>query len=198
MKAAIGVRDHSGWAALIVVAGPIDGPRVLIRRRISLNEPPLPRQPYHAAEGLDIARAAAIVARVEASAGALAAAALREAVHEAAALGADVCGLAVGGAIGAVPGDLGRILASHALLHGAEGELYRRVLVAAAAEDLGLTVTRFLQRDLYDVLGARLGASADGAKTRVANFGKLLGPPWTSDEKEATAGAWLALARPDT
>ena len=37
--AALGLRAHSGWAALVVVAGPRSSPAVVDRRRIELIDP---------------------------------------------------------------------------------------------------------------------------------------------------------------
>src|SRR5712692_8847232 len=60
-RAALGLRAHSGWAALVVVAGSLrstavlsvpsvpSAPCVINRRRIELAAPGIPKQPYHAA-----------------------------------------------------------------------------------------------------------------------------------------------------
>ena len=77
MRTALGFRAHSGWAALVAIAGTVDAPRVLERRRIAIADPELPssKQP--------------------------------------------------------LPG-LEKILAAHALIHTAEGAMFREVLVAPA------------------------------------------------------------------
>src|SRR5262249_9332155 len=61
--AAIGFRSHSGWATLIAISGPLDAPQVLDRRRIELCDPrdPHAKQPYHAAEPLEFAKAEKLV-----------------------------------------------------------------------------------------------------------------------------------------
>ena len=48
MRTALGFRAHSGWAALVAVAGTIDALRVLERRRIVIADPEMPgsKQPY--------------------------------------------------------------------------------------------------------------------------------------------------------
>ena len=53
--AALGFRAHSGWAALVVVAGDPRAPEVVLRERIEMADPELPgsKQPYHAAEELE-------------------------------------------------------------------------------------------------------------------------------------------------
>lgn len=46
--AAIGVRDHSGWAVAIVLASADGTPRMIARDRIQIVSPDLSLQPYHA------------------------------------------------------------------------------------------------------------------------------------------------------
>ena len=46
MRTALGFRAHSGGAALVAVAGTIDAPQILERRRIVIADC---KQPYHAA-----------------------------------------------------------------------------------------------------------------------------------------------------
>jgi len=61
---AIGVTIKSGWALLVLLEGPTQGPIVRDARRIDLSDPSIPeaRQPYHdgrgtaRAEGPDLAR----------------------------------------------------------------------------------------------------------------------------------------------
>ena len=66
------------------------------------------------------------------------------------------------------------------------------VLARVTAE--GLPVRRFLRSELYSIAGSELGVGAEAVRARVTALGASLGPPWTSDEKEATAAAWLVLA----
>jgi hypothetical protein len=56
---ALGFRAHSGWTIAVAVAGSLDNPFVLERRRIETADPSIPgsRQPYHAAERLDVRKA---------------------------------------------------------------------------------------------------------------------------------------------
>jgi hypothetical protein len=71
-RAAFGVRAHSGWAALVAVAGSVCVPEILDRRRISLVDPAAPapqvpghgpEQPYHIAKELKPEEAEAYLAR---------------------------------------------------------------------------------------------------------------------------------------
>src|SRR5260370_40126849 len=63
--AAFGWRVHSGWAALIAVAGPLAAPAVLERRRIELAGRTTPggAQPFHAARLLPLEEARRLVGR---------------------------------------------------------------------------------------------------------------------------------------
>lgn len=134
-----------------------------------------PWQPYHAAVGLDIREAEQSVANCAARAAALAADGLRGMVEDLRQLGHRVvgCGLLLGSGRPLPP--LEKILASHPLLHTAEGELFREALRAASRE-CGLPLTEVKERDLP-----------------LTAIGKPIGPPWRQDEKLAAVAAWLAL-----
>src|SRR5260221_8560561 len=80
-EAALGFRSHSGWAALVAVAGPAAEPSVVVRRRVELSRR-TPRQPFHAAEGRPFAAAEALVRRSTDEAAALPERAVREAGAE--------------------------------------------------------------------------------------------------------------------
>ena len=101
-------------------------------------------------------------------------AALRSQGHEVAA-----CGVVLGSGK-ALPG-LEGILASHVLIHMAEGEMFRDVLVWAAQEHR-LTYTGVREKGLDAT-----------ALQRIGSFGKLIGPPWTQDQTYATVAALMAL-----
>jgi hypothetical protein len=104
------------------------------------------------------------------------------------------CGL-VAAAGRPLPG-LEKILASHALIHAAEGQLFRDAL-AAAAERAHLPVAALPERELGTRARAALALTEDELRERLAAFGRALGPPWRQDEKQATLAAWLVLLEPD-
>jgi len=193
--AACGFRVHSGWAALVAVAGPPAAPAVLARRRIELVDEASPggAQPFHAARLLPLDAAQRLVDRGLDSAtrmarGALAAAAgdlLRQGRHLLA------CGL-IQSSARPLPA-FAAVLASHALVHTAEGELFRDALAAAAASQ-GVAVLRVRERELLARCAARVGLAAGDLERHLAALGRALGPPWRQDEKLATLAAWLALA----
>jgi hypothetical protein len=89
---------------------------------------------------------------------------------------------------------LREILASHALIHAAEGELFRDVLRQASLAG-GLRLTEIKERDLEEAAAASLERSTADLQREVGAWGKVLGPPWRQDEKRAALVAWLALSR---
>jgi len=88
---------------------------------------------------------------------------------------------------------LDAILASHALIHTAEGEFFRNALVEAA-EHCGLTIAGVKERELLDRAAAQFRRPADEIARRIAEIGKTIGPPWTQDQKYAALVALIALA----
>ena len=92
---------------------------------------------------------------------------------------------------------LEKILASHALIHTAEGEFFRAV-VRNACEEAGLRVSPLPERELDERARKIFGDKASQIKQRVSGLGKRLGPPWTQDEKLASLAAILVLAASET
>ena len=87
---------------------------------------------------------------------------------------------------------LASILASHALIHAADGDHFRKAL-AAAAERSGLAVSRVRARDLEAQAEARLCRPVPRLREAVNEFGRQVGPPWGADQKAAALLAWLLL-----
>ena len=188
-QAAVGFRVHSGWAAAVTVAGSKNSPVVVDRRRLELADgAPGSKQPYHAAEDLPLAAAETLIGRCRKSTWLLARRGLAE-IMSAHPVGA--CGLllAAGRPLPELPG----ILASHALIHTAEGQFFRQA-IADVSRERGLPVRVVRERELLDVCLAELELSPDKLQHRLANWGRVLGPPWRQDEKYAALAAWLALA----
>ncbi|WEX91132.1 hypothetical protein PZN02_004760 [Sinorhizobium garamanticum] len=192
--AALGFRVHSGWAALVAVAGSPDTPVIADRRRIEIADPAVPgsRQPYHAAEGLPLEKARSIIQHCEHSSERFAQRALRTAIDRLRQSGYVVvgCGVLVGSGR-PLPG-LEATLASHTLIHAAEGEFFRNA-VRAAATACGLTVTGIRESELVARAAIDLGSSEADLLRRLADLGRSVGPPWQQDQKYAALVAWLAL-----
>ena len=190
MRTGIGIADHSGWAVLVAVGGDAAAPQLILRRRLRLVDERLPRQVYHAVA--EQGRPRSLIPEVLASAAAESERELSEAIQQLHAEGHEARGIAIAGRPDPPP-PLERILASHALLHGAEGQLYRDAL-AEVATGLGLHVRRFIGRELGLLASTTIGLEAPTIESYVAATGKAAGPPWTVDQKRAATAAWLALA----
>jgi hypothetical protein len=194
--AALGCRAHTGWAALVVVAGGVERAEVVFRGRAELGDPSgsVRRNAYHAARTLDLAAAADLVAAAERIAAREAAAALERTVREAAENGAVVRSCAV--VVGASPGQarLERILASHALVHAAEGRLYQGALLQGA-EACGLAAIAVPKQSIWEQGEATLGLGEGELREWIDELRREVGPPWAQDQKLAALAAWIALAR---
>jgi len=187
---ALGLAPHSGWAAAVVLGGTRSAPAVLARERLELADERLAgaRAPYHAMEPLPLARAAEARRRYEASARALADRSLRALF----ARSAPVRAAGILDSSGRSGADLAAILASHALIHTADGQHFRAAL-AAALEGLAVPVTRVPQRELAARAARALGRDEADLSERVAALGRGLGAPWGADQKAAALLAWLLL-----
>ena len=168
---------------MVAVAGSIDAPRVLERRRIVIADPDMPgsKQPYHAAAELPFPRAEALVQQAIDSSRALAKEALSAAVKSLHSRGHEVAAIAVLLGSGKPLPALEKILASHPLLHTAEGEMFRDVLLWAAKECR------------IPASGIREKGLDAASLKRIDSLGKLIGPPWTQDQKRATLAALTTL-----
>ena len=184
--AAIGFRAHSGWAAAVAIAGPADAPSVIARRRIGMvdRDSAGGKQPYHAVVGLEMREAQKIVTASAARAASLAAAALGGIVEDLRKLGHEVAGCGLVLASGRSLPALASILASHALIHTAEGELFREAL-RAAIRTCALPLVAVKERELL--------SRAKPLEPHLAAMGRAIGPPWRQDQKYAAMAAWLAL-----
>jgi hypothetical protein len=193
--AAIGCRAHTGWAALVMVAGGVARPEVLFRGRADLSDPSgrVRRNAYQAARRLEPAEAAALVEAAERIAVERAAAALERTVRDAADEGAVVRSCAV--VAGAVSGArLESILASHVLAHAAEGRLYQRALLQGA-ESRGLEPVAILKQSIWEQGESALGVGPDELRHWIDQLRREIGPPWAEDQKLAALAAWISLAR---
>jgi hypothetical protein len=193
--ASLGFRAHSGWSAVVAVAGPHTAPILLERTRIELADAAIhgSKQPFHAAEELPLPAAEALVRRCEQRTLEMAREGLEAMLQRLGKRGfrASVCGLLQ--ASGRPIPELPAILSSHAMIHTAEGEFFRNAL-GNAAENLGLAVSRVKERDLMERCEAALGVPANELQVTVNEMGRAFGRPWRQDEKFSTLAAWLALA----
>jgi hypothetical protein len=188
VDAVVGVVAKTGSAVAVTVTDWVDDPSLADRRSLSLCPDGTERFVYHAAQDLrDNGRAArdfvqrcerAIARRTCTAVDAL----LRELRRN------DV--LVVRGAI--VSADkpfatlgLDRVLASHALVHGAEGNLYRSVVVDAFDRH-GIAIE--------PIPRSEVAGRAPGTDSVIAAIGRAAGPPWRKEHKDATLAALAAAA----
>jgi len=193
-QAAAGLRVHSGWAALVAVCLEKGAPVILARRRVHLVETFTYefRQPYHTAKKMPLDKARDFVSRMQSEARRLAHRAILGMQSDLQTQGFALksCGLLL--ASGRPLPNLEKILASHALIHTADGELFREAIVHASARS-GLAMCTVKERELLDRSGQAFRMKSAALLQRVTKLGRPLGAPWSQDEKFATLAAWLAL-----
>jgi hypothetical protein len=194
-SAALGFRAHSGWTALIALAVSKGKPAVLARQRLHLVKTFTYefRQPYHTGEKMPLDDARTFISRVEKEAKRLAYRAIRDLQKTLRAQGYELtrCGLVI--ASGRALPPLPQILASHALIHTADGELFRSALLHATAR-CGLGNTTAKEHELLNEASRVLRFTPADLTRRIGDLGRPLGAPWSQDEKFASIAAWLALA----
>lgn len=195
-RAAIGFRVHSGWAAMVAVALEDGLPVVLERRKLLLVKTfsYTFRQPYHTAEKMSLNDAAEFVRGVEKESRELALAGIRCTQNELQNVNYKTSGCALLLASGRTLPEFEKILASHAMIHTADGELFREA-IRHSSERAKLPLTAIKERELLATAAKRLNKRPQFLNRHVAALGKSLGPPWTQDEKMSTLAAWLVLAR---
>jgi hypothetical protein len=195
MKAAFGLKAHSGWGVLVAV-GLHDGEfHALERRRIELIEEKdanWAKQPYHAAEGLKTDAACDLVTRGMAGAQRSAVREMRAALRWSHKLGHEIVTCAV-----LVPDPMpdwttDEILAVHFRMHKAEGVLFPDALVQGARA-CGLNVITIPQKQLSQYAERLLAMPISRLMKTIEMLGKSVGTPWGKDQKSAALAAMLGL-----
>ena len=193
-QAAVGFRVHSGWTALVAVCLEKGAPVILARQRVHLVETFTYefRQPYHTAEKMPLDKARDFVSRMQNEARRLAHLAILELQSHLQTQGFALksCGLLL--ASGRPLPDLEKILASHALIHTADGELFREAVVHAGGRS-GLAMSTVKEKELLDRAAQVIRTKPAALLQRVTELGRPLGAPWSQDEKFATVVAWLTF-----
>jgi hypothetical protein len=191
----IGIRVHSGWGALVAVSGEAGAVEVIGRWRIEIIDRSVrgAAQPYHFAKELELRAGERHVADSAAASAQLALAAMRQVIDRLRSQDYKIVSAAILLSSGRPLPDFARILASHAMIHSAEGEFFRQAF-RQACQGLKIPETGIRERDLDEHAKAALGKEAAVVKKRIAGLGKALGPPWTTDEKSAALAAGVALA----
>ena len=193
--AALGLRVKSGWAAVVLLTGPIGLPALRDNRVIDLSDPQFPetRQPYHAAMGqlemdpTEISRRTEIVRRVT--------------KHSVTKLLADYrrkdyaitrSSLVVGSQL-----DPATIANPHIRAHALEGQLFCSTL-EDALHARGVRTAILLERDAYVTAAARLKKSSIDLRQTIQNLRRFAEGQWRAEQKLAAVGAWIALCQNTT
>jgi hypothetical protein len=193
-QAALGFRVHSGWTALVAVSLEDGSPRVLLRQRPQLVKKFTYefRQPYHSAEKISPAEGRSFISFMRAEARSLAFEAIRSAQTSLREEDCEVARCALLLASGRPLPALPRILASHALIHTADGELFREALLHASKR-CGVETFTTKESGLVEMASRAVGLPSEVLARRVADLGGELGPPWAQDEKYSALVAWVSL-----
>jgi len=151
-------------------------------------------QPYHFARELPLEGAQSHLASCAKRSRELAAGGLADLVERLRGSGYQVAGCAILTSSGRPLPGLAETLASHAMIHTAEGEFFRTAF-ADACSQLGIPVARERERDMLGCATREFGSGLAGIKKRLAAIGGDFGPPWAEDQKKAALAGWLLLSR---
>ena len=183
MQLRVGIADHLGWAVAVTASD--DGHRVVDRRRIELIEPGVAAAPiHHEGKSLDDKAAAALVAKVRASALRATSAALDDL---ATALPEPIVSMS----LRAWPLDFPEDIAVQRRVpyeSRADSVMYRQVL-AELAHVRGWAVHLY---DAKDVEGQAASILPGRAEEVLHGPRATLGPPWSKDHRMALAATVLA------
>jgi hypothetical protein len=193
--AALGFRLHTGWAALVAVAGEPGKLEVLLRRRIELlpADRSVARFVYHEASKVSFSEAAALIGEAERESRETSRIAVAEALDCLRLL--DLSIRAAGVPVGSrpVPKDLSAVLRSHPSIHTAEAALFQQA-VAFACKGCGLELLCVRERDIWRQAAAAWRLNEAKFRKQIDALRKSVGAPWTTDQKTAAVFAVLALS----
>jgi len=188
--AAAGFRVKSGWAAAVLLTGPIGSPALRDNRMIDLSDPRVPetRQPYHATFGQletdakKINRRTEIVHRITKQSITELLSDYRRKGHS-----ITIASLVVGSRI-----DPASIANLHIRAHALEGQLFRSTL-EQALNARKIRTAILLERDVYDTASTQLKKSSADVRRTIQNIGRFTDGQWRAEQKLAALAAWFAL-----
>jgi len=186
--AAPGFRIKSGWAAAVLLTGPIGSPALRDNRMVDLYDPRVPetRQPYHATFGQletdakKTTRRARIVHRITTQS-------ITDLLSDYRGKGYSItrASLVIGSQL-----DPASIANPHIRAHALEGQLFRSA-VEQALNAHGIRTFILLERDAYARGGAQ--KSSDDMRQIIQDLARSTEGSWRAEQKVAALGAWLAL-----
>jgi hypothetical protein len=179
---------------MVVLGGTAAAPSLLARSRVQLidDHDPESKQPYHAVESLCVEEASGRLAGYMAIATRFAHACIRAQSEELKARGIVIGSVGIIDSSSRKQVSLPAILASHALIHAADGDHFRNALFVAA-EQCRLQVCRLPAKHLEAHAGECLGLPVNRILGTVDNLARGKGPPWGADQKKAALLAWTLL-----
>jgi len=180
----------------VALSGDTDSVEVVDRRRIVTVGSGIPgaSQPYHYAAKLTLPEAERHLATCAAVSEQLALAEIEAVIRELDGRHYRIAGSAILLASGRPLPSLAKLLASHPMIHTAEGEFFRNA-ASKACEGLGISVLAIRERELAHQAKEAFGNAATRVQRQISNVGRSIGPPWTKDQKNAALAASLILAR---
>jgi hypothetical protein len=195
VRVAFGLKAHSGWSALVVLGVSDSGYHVIDRRRMELVEEGTAHwaaQPYHAAERSHPDEAQDIVRRGTEAARRVALREMKAAVMRLSEIQHEIvaCGLLVPEPM--PDWSTEEILPVHFRMHKAEGVLFPDA-IAGAAKASGLSLVTIREKRLWEVAEEAMGTARRALMNRIEALGKVVGPPWGKDQKNAALAAMIAL-----
>jgi hypothetical protein len=190
----LSVAEHTGWAHLVCVAAPGLVPAVVARRRVTLIDSGLPRQPYeHDSTALREDEANALIAQVRRSVAACTSDALTRVVTELARSYAVVALAIRKPPFADLPETVAAVRESYRLQCVADGMLYQ-LAICRAARQLGLDVHMCRRGEEISWAAERLGVTLHEVEEFVSRAGRPAGPPWTQEHRRAYAAGIAVLA----
>jgi hypothetical protein len=193
-SAALGFKLHTGWAAVVGVAGVPGRFEVLLRRRIELLPPgdSVPRFVYHKAAELPSSQAADLVQRAEAISQETALLAVKAILEYLRPLVRVIKAAGIPCGSKPVSDDLSAVLRSHPMIHTAEGALFQRA-ISSACRECDLAVVPVREREAWLKAASAWSLKEAELRKQVDDLRKSVGAPWGADQKAASAFAVLAL-----
>ncbi len=194
MRTVAGISQHRGWAVVVSVAVRDGEPVVADRRRVELIDAGMPSQPYHH-EGseLDAAELEPLVRRVEQSVAERTRAELSRLRDEIAPQYALSAIALREGPSRPLPHSVAEVLDSAPAVIEADGEIYRKALLDAAA-GLGLDAVTHRRGGEIERAARALGIGEDELDQRLSAMGREVGAPWRKEHRAAAAAAIAVLA----
>jgi len=199
VRVALGFKLHTGWAAVVALAGDPGNCELLLRRRIELLPPGNSdaRFVYHRAAELSAAQAQELVQQAKAASQETARGALKDMLDDLRSRGLAAAAAGIPSASKPAPEDLAAILGSHPMIHTAEGILFQRA-VAFGCEACGVTVIPVREREAWRDAASAWGMTETVLHKQVDGLRKSVGAPWGADQKTAAVMALLALRSSST